>query len=161
MGTMLCQGFAKQFGKQIVIIRPSSIYGKYERPEKFIPTVIRKLVNFEQIDVYRGFHDWLHVDDFIEAIFTILEDGDVKGDIYNVSSGIDWSNAEITSMIQAVGGGGTLNDNIVIHDYYFHPHDTERWVVDNSKLIKLGWKPQYNILSGLEKTVIDIMDTMT
>ena len=35
-------------------------------------------------------------------------------------------------------------------------HDTDCWVVDNSKLVALGWRPEYDIVWGLRKTVREL-----
>jgi nucleoside-diphosphate-sugar epimerase len=155
MGTLLCQGFAKEFGRPIVILRPSSLYGKYERQEKFIPTVIRKIKAYEPVDVYPGVHDWLHVNDFISAMFTVILDGNLNGEIYNVSSGIQIYNTEVVMMVRRVMQ--IFKPMPKIHAEKFHPHDTDNWTVDNSKIKELGWRPRYNLAAGLGKTVTDIL----
>jgi dTDP-glucose 4,6-dehydratase len=158
MGTLLCQGFARQFEKMIVIVRPSSVYGKYERPEKFIPTVIRKIVAGEAIDLYPGVHDWVHVEDFIDAIFTIMEDApSLCGPIYNVSSGIEYTNSVIVEVIAKAMG---KEPHINYHTGKLHKHCTDSWCVDNSKLRALGWTQEYTLKAGLTKTVKEILEGM-
>jgi len=152
-GTLLCQGFAKEFDRPILIVRPSSVYGKYERPEKLIPTIIRKIKSKEKVDIYHGWHDWIYVDDFINGIFTILHEVDpdkLEGEIYNISSARQHSNLEIANIIYNIMGEIPL---ITRHDENFHKHDTDCWLVDNSKMIDLGWEPKYDIFEGLRKTV--------
>ena len=165
MGTLLCQGFAKQFNKHIVIVRPSSVYGKYERPEKFIPTVIRNFVNHNQVDVYSGSHDWVHVDDFLSAVFAILEVGELNGNIYNISSGTQWLNEEVARIIRntlstAYPFADYSTLPFILHTTRLHAHDTDYWTVDNSKIKELGWSPKYDIFTGLEKTVKAIVEGM-
>ena len=157
MGTLLCQGFAKQFGADVVIVRPSSVYGKYERPEKFIPAVIRKIKNDEIIDLYPGVHDWIHVDDFLDGVFTVITEGNPDGSIYNVSSGIEYSNSVIVDVIARIMGKEPL---INYYPGKFHKHCTDKWIVDNSKVKALGWEREYSLLVGLTKTVEEIMETM-
>jgi nucleoside-diphosphate-sugar epimerase len=154
MGTLLCQGFAKQFNRRIVIVRPSAVYGKYERPGKFIPAVIKRIKNGMIIDVYQGSHDWIHVDDLIRGISTILIGSDFDGEIYNISSGVQHNNGEIVQIISRVMHKDPL---IMFHEEKFHEHDTNCWVVDNSKVKALGWEPQYDIYTGLDKTVKEIL----
>ena len=157
MGTLLCQGFAREFDRPVAIIRPSSVYGKYERPEKFIPTVIRKIKNHEPVDVYSGSHDWIHVDDVFEAMAVIVQKGDLTGEIYNVSSEMCWPNRVVVKTINAIMGEDC---EVITHDEKFHQHDTDCWVVDNSKLRALGWNREYSFVSGLEKTVREILEIM-
>ena len=155
-GTLLCQGVAREFKRPIVIIRPSSVYGKYERPEKFIPTVIHKIKNQEKLDIYPGVHDYVHVDDLIRAIFAAVMsvEGKYFGEIYNVSSGTHFANSAIAEMISRIMDG---HSNVLTHSEKFHEHDTNYWIVDNSKIKALGWSPEYNIMTGLAKTVKDIL----
>lgn len=155
MGTLLCQGFARQFNVPVVIVRPSSVYGKYERPEKLIPTIIRKIKENKPIDIYPGVHDWIYVDDFLDGIFTVLLKGNYNGDIYNISSGCQHSNLEIAEIIRMYCASSVaINKNSnAIRDY-----DTDHWIVDNSKIKALGWFPKYEIKSGLQKTVRGILE---
>jgi nucleoside-diphosphate-sugar epimerase len=153
IGTLLCQGFAKEFNRPILVVRPSSVYGKYERPEKLIPTIIRKIKSKEKVDIYHGWHDWIYVDDFINGIFTILHEVDpdkLDGEIYNISSARQHSNLEIANMIYNIMGEIPL---ITRHDENFHKHDCDCWLVDNSKIADLGWEQKYDIFEGLRKTV--------
>jgi dTDP-glucose 4,6-dehydratase len=158
MGTLLCQGFARQFDRSIFIVRPSSVYGKFERPEKFIPTVIRKIHNYEPIDIYPGAHDWIHVDDFIRAIFCLLMHGNPDGEIYNISSGEQFRNNILAKSIMEIMG---IVVPIIVHDEKFHDHCTNNWIVDNSKLKAIGWKQQYLITAGLKKTIPEILERMS
>jgi nucleoside-diphosphate-sugar epimerase len=157
VGTLLCQGFARQFNKPIIIIRPSSVYGKYERPDKFIPTIIRKITNNEQPNVHKGMHDWIHVDDLISAIFHAILFGNHDGEIYNVSSGKDYDNLDIAMCINRFL---CKNKGINYLTSHYHKHDTDYWVIDNSKIKALGWKPKYDLYHGLEKTVKEISERM-
>ena len=155
MGTLLCQGFARQFEKLILVVRPSSVYGKYERPEKFIPTLIRKISTGEELDIYSGVHDWIHVDDFLHAMFWIMgNDANLCGSIYNISSNEETDNLQIANMILDIMGQDAYPMNYKTE--YLHKHCTEYWTVDNTKLLKLGWKPKYDLMSGLQKTVEEI-----
>ena len=152
-GTLLCQGFAREFNRPILIVRPSSVYGKYERPEKFIPTIVRKIKAHEKVDIYKGWHDWINVDDFINGVFHILshvEPEKLNGEIFNISSGRQYSNVEVADVIYNIMGEIPM---ISRHEIYFHKHDCDCWVVDNSKLVALGWQQQYDLVSGLKKTV--------
>jgi nucleoside-diphosphate-sugar epimerase len=161
MGTLLCQGFAREFHRPIAIFRPSSVYGKYERPEKFVPTVVRKIKAGEEVDVYPGVHDYIFVDDFISAIFTeIIQENlqeSPEGVIYNVSSGVQTSNQEIVKIVGEVMG---KRPDIKEHAEFFHKHDTMSWGVDNTKIKSLGWRPKYDLRTGLEKTAREILEEM-
>ena len=161
IGTLMCQGFAREFDRTILIVRPSSVFGKYERTDKLIPVIIKKIKNQEPVDIYPGVHDYVHIDDFVNGIFHILshvEPDKLKGEIYNVSSGIQTSNLEIVNTIYDIMGEIPL---ISSHNEKFHAHDVDQWIVDSSKLESLGWKRKYDLYSGLQKTVPEILDEMS
>jgi len=72
MATLLCQGFSNTYSKPITVVRPFSVYGKNEKPHRFIPTLIQKFKEKSSITISEGVHDFIHIDDFIEGLFKIL-----------------------------------------------------------------------------------------
>ena len=66
----LAKAFAKELNKNIVTVRPFSIYGPHEREDRLIPTIIRQLVNNKPVDLIEPpRHDWTYVQDFIRYLF--------------------------------------------------------------------------------------------
>ena len=53
-----------------------------------------------------------------------------------------------------------MGKNVHVENHFekFHAHDTGDWVVDNTKITALGWRPKYDIYTGLRKTVKDILE---
>ena len=62
----------------------SNNFGPWQFPEKFIPIIILKALNTENIPVYgdgKNIRDWLFVEDHIDAIIQLLLKGKVGKDI--------------------------------------------------------------------------------
>ena len=72
----------KTYGLPYVISNCSNNYGPFQNTEKFIPQIIIKALNGEQIPIYGAgdqVRDWLYVDDHVRAIEKVA----IKGNRYN------------------------------------------------------------------------------
>lgn len=88
----------KNYGYPVCIIRPSNLFGKYQSKNKFIPYILEKLKNNEEILTTLGEQkrDFIYVEDFAFIIFELLKNSEkIKGEIINVGSGINISLKEI------------------------------------------------------------------
>jgi len=102
-GTLLCQGFARQFLLDITIIRAYSVYGKYEKSHRLFPRLWRSFFLNEPMNLFHGFHDFIYIDDFIRGIDNIIKkDNKPVGDIVNLGSGIQYSNAEVFELFKKI-----------------------------------------------------------
>ncbi len=88
----------KNYNYPVCIIRPSNLFGKYQNKNKFIPYVLEKLKNNEEILTTFGEQkrDFIYAEDFAYIIFKLLKNSEkIKGEIINVGSGISISLKEI------------------------------------------------------------------
>ena len=148
----LVNAYLETYGMNIVIVRPSNNYGPRQFHEKLIPKTITNFLNNKPIGIYGDgsqIRDWTFVVDNCNAIHLISEKGG-SGEIYNVSSKNEYTNKEVIDKIAKI---------MDIHFEYikFIPdrlgHDF-RYSIDNSKILKLGWKPSYTFDEGLMKTIM-------
>ncbi len=98
---MLGRAYYRTYGLPVITVRPSNTYGPWQYPEKFIPVVIFKARNNEKVPVYgsgQNVREWLFVSDCADAVFKVLEKGNV-GEIYNVGSGEEKRNIEVVKTI--------------------------------------------------------------
>lgn len=151
--TLLSQVFAKEYKKPISIVRPFSVYGPYEEPSRFIPTIINALIQSNDINLTPGDQrrDFVYIDDVIDAYMLFLEnDKNLSGEIYNIGTGKEYSNDEI---VQTLFNGTGKNTNINKGAFEKRMWDTSHWIADISKIKKdLNWKPKVDIEEGLKKT---------
>lgn len=156
---MLGRAYHRTHGLPVITVRPSNNYGPWQYPEKLIPVVVLKAINNEKIPVYgrgKNIREWLFVSDCADAVFTILEKGDV-GEIYNVGSGEEKINIDVVRHILQIlnkpeGLIEFVKDRLG-HDF--------RYSLDSEKVRKqLGWRNLVSFNAGIEKTVKWYMDNM-
>lgn len=82
------------YGFPTMVVRPGNLFGKGQNPNKFIPYVLQKLKAGETLNVTpcEQKRDFIHVDDFADAIKAIIMNYSMcVGEIINVSSGVSVS----------------------------------------------------------------------
>ena len=146
------RAYAATHKLRTIITNCSNNYGPYQHPEKFIPTVIRKMLAGEKVPVYgsgMNIRDWLHVEDHCDALLQIAERGRV-GETYCIGGGTQKTNIEIAcSVIGAIGG--SFEQIQFVEDRKGHDF---RYDIDSDKLyLHTGWKPYVYFPRGLRETV--------
>ena len=148
---LICQSYYKTFGLPILITRSSNNYGPYQSSEKFIPTVIKSILDGKPVPIYgngKNIREWIYVDDNVEALRLILIKGE-EGLTYNIGGNNEMSNLDMVNKIV------TFLDNHNPQIEYVADrlgHDF-RYSVNSSKLRALGWEPKTSIDDGLNKTI--------
>lgn len=103
MATIMCQGYARQYGLNISIARPYSVYGRYEKPHRLFPMLWKAFVLDRPMDLYDGYHDFIYINDFIKGIDTLVQNNNIPpGDIVNFGSGKQYSNFEILNLFEKI-----------------------------------------------------------
>ncbi|MDQ6712046.1 MAG: NAD(P)-dependent oxidoreductase [Candidatus Dormibacteraeota bacterium] len=125
-------------------------YGPYEDPRRLVPTVVRALLAGEPALLTSGEQqrDFLHAADVASAIGTAS--GSPLDGIVNIGSGVPVRVADLALKIGAMTGhpelvrlGARPND----------PHDPAFVCADPSRLMSTGWRPTYNLDTGLANTI--------
>lgn len=141
-------------GLPFLITRCSNNFGPRQTYEKFIPRIIKSILEDTLIPIYgkgEQIRDWIHVNDHCSAILKVLEKGNV-GDVYNVSANHELSNLEVVQHIIELMGKGQyqfVSDRLG-HDF--------RYGIDATKLRNLGWRPVYKFKDGLKQCIDWYMD---
>jgi dTDP-glucose 4,6-dehydratase len=99
------------FGLDVMVTRCCNNYGENQNDEKFIPTILRKLVNKEKIPVYgegSNIREWIYVKDHNKYVLEVADRG-VSGGIYNIGTGVELTNLQlIQKVIDKFDDYGTL-----------------------------------------------------
>jgi dTDP-glucose 4,6-dehydratase len=135
----------------VIITRCTNNFGPYQYPEKLIPFFITNLLNGKNVPLYGSglnVRDWIYVLDHCVAIDLALHSGE-PGQIYNIGSGEEISNIEITKKIIKILG---TDESLIEYVQDRLGHDF-RYSLDFTKLRMLGWKPTYKFDTALEGTV--------
>ena len=155
----LVMAYYKTYGLPITITLCSNNYGCYQHDEKFIPVVINSCVNRAPIPIYgdgSNIRDWIHVQDHCQAIWSVLERGNV-GEKYNIPGGFEISNLGLAKLIC-----GIMDEYIpleISHESLLTyvtdrlGHDW-RYSINGKKIQQeCGWEPCVNFTTGLKETV--------
>lgn len=152
MATLLCQQFAREVGRPVVILRPFSIYGPWESPGRLVPTAILAAIDGRPLPMTRpGFsRDLVYVADVVEACLMAAVHELDPGEVLNVGTGRQWSNDEVVSAVEEVTGTPIQRIENA------HPaslSDTGHSVAETSRARNLlGWTPRVGLRQGLEAT---------
>jgi nucleoside-diphosphate-sugar epimerase len=146
--TLICQAYAKTYRKPIAIARLFSVYGQFEDSRRLIPTLIESAKTGKQVKLSDGVHDWIHIDDVVEALIRLREYADSRGEIYNIGTGVQTTNLQVAKFIE------TLLDKSIKYEegHNLRSFDTNNWVADTKKVNKF-WNPKLDIIQGLTKVI--------
>jgi dTDP-glucose 4,6-dehydratase len=146
------RAFYKTYEVPAIITNCSNNYGPGQHKEKFIPTIISKARNNQKIPVYGdglNVRDWLFVHDHCEGINLVRQKGKI-GEKYNIGGGTEVSNIELVKMILNV-----MNKPESLIEYVTdRPGHDRRYSINCDKITKeLGYKPNYTLEQGIQKTL--------
>jgi dTDP-glucose 4,6-dehydratase len=147
---LLAQSYHITHNLPVIITRCTNNFGPYQYPEKLIPLFVTNLVDNKKVPVYgtgQNVRDWIHVLDHCKAVDFILHNGSI-GEIYNVGGGTEKTNLGITQKLLKILG---KNDSMIEYVEDRLGHDL-RYSLDCSKLMEMGWAPEYNFNDGLKET---------
>lgn len=154
--TLMCQGYARQFGLQTCVARIYSGYGAYERPRRLFPTLYRAFYNNEPMKLYAGVHDFIYIDDFVRGIDLLVNSTWPAGEIVNFGSGTQTTNLEVLESWQRVTGKTGPVDYV---DQFLRAHDTKFWCCD-TEYAKMQYKFQteYSLDQGVDQFIKKIQN---
>jgi dTDP-glucose 4,6-dehydratase len=149
---LIALSYARTYGLDICVTRCCNNYGPNQFPEKLIPLFVTNIMENKKLPLYgdgSNIREWIHVEDHCRAIWQVVQDGD-SGEIYNIGSGIEKSNLELTKLI--------LDEFKLELDYIQKMPDRlnhdSRYSLNSNKLItQLGWKPTIDFEKGLRSTI--------
>jgi dTDP-glucose 4,6-dehydratase len=151
-GDLLCRSYVKTYGTPVIVTHSCNFYGTYQYPEKIIPLFVTNLLEGKKVPLYGDgsqVREWIYTADHCRAIDVILHQGKL-GEVYNIGSGIEKSNYDITKLIISALG----YDETMIEYVADRPGHDKRYAIDHGKLTReLGWKPQKNFEEGILETI--------
>ena len=150
-GDLLCRSYIKTFNLPVIITHACNNYGPFQYPEKLIPLFITNLLEDKKVPLYgegKNVREWIYVLDHCGAIDFLLRKGQV-GETYNIGSGVEKKNLQITKLILLELG---FND-VMIEKIKDRPAHDLRYALDSSKIKKLGWKPEYEFDDAIRETI--------
>lgn len=162
-GLKLCQYYRKQYGVLFHSAMPTNLYGPGDNyhPENshVLPALLRRFheaaVNGAKSVTLWGTgvarREFLHVHDLAEALLTVFH-MENPPDWINAGSGSDVTIFELANLIAKITGfqGELVWDSS-------KPDGTPRKFMDSSRLLATGWRPKYDLESGIRNTYEDFL----
>ena len=150
-----CKIYHDVYGLDTVIFRITNSYGPREQviaTKNAVNFLIYEASHRKEINIYnkgKFFRDFIYIDDVISGINVILKKGK-SGELYWISSGKKTWFYEFAKILEK-----NTNCKVVYPKTpaYTKKVDVGNFIVNNSKLCKLGWSPKISISVGIKKTL--------
>jgi dTDP-glucose 4,6-dehydratase len=150
---MLVRAWVRSYGVRATISNCSNNYGPYQHVEKFIPRQITNVLTGRRPKLYgsgTNVRDWIHVDDHNDAVWRILEKGQM-GRTYLIGAEGERNNLSVLrTLLQLMGRDPDDFDRVPDRA----GHDL-RYAIDPSALCdELCWAPKHiEFDEGLRDTI--------
>jgi dTDP-D-glucose 4,6-dehydratase len=95
---------------------------------------------------------WLHVEDTVDAILTVLEKG-AENEIYNIGSGQELRNIEV---LRRIASELRVPEEKAWKAVTDRSGQDVRYSLDDSKLRALGWKPKRRFEDELPRIIQEL-----
>lgn len=153
----LCEYYKREYGDDFVAVMPANCYGEGDsfdpQNSHVIPALIMKYHNAkqngtEQIEVWGSgtpLREFIYVDDLADACVFVMDNYSGEEHI-NIGTGEEVSILELAQLVSKTVG---YEGKIVCDPS--KPDGKLRNLIDSTKLAGLGWRPKYNMESGLKK----------
>ncbi|WP_298444331.1 dTDP-glucose 4,6-dehydratase [Gordonia sp. (in: high G+C Gram-positive bacteria)] len=150
---LLVRAWVRSFEVRATISNCSNNYGPYQHVEKLIPRQITNVLTGIRPKVYgdgRNVRDWIHVDDHNDAVWTIIERGEL-GETYLIGADGEVDNRTVVeTILRQLGQPADAFDFVTDR-----PGHDRRYAIDSTRLrTELGWSPRYTDFdAGLAATI--------
>lgn len=154
-GIKMCQSYNQQYGTKYISVMPASLYGINDRFDinnsHVIPAMLMKFYRAktekkEYVELWgtgKPLREFLYADDMADACIYLMNHYE-GNDFINIGSGNEISIRELAKIIQKTVGyqGDIIFDTS-------KPDGTPRRVLDNTRILKTGWKPKIGMEEGI------------
>ncbi|MBT4917105.1 dTDP-glucose 4,6-dehydratase [Candidatus Peregrinibacteria bacterium] len=148
----LCRAYNVTYGLPVIVTHSCNVYGPYQYPEKVIPLFTSNLIKGKKVPLYgdgSNIREWIYTEDHCSAVDAILHKGR-DGEVYNIGSGEEISNKELTMMILKEMG---KDEDMIEYVEDRLGHDW-RYSVNSGKLRgDLEWEPKHKFEDALGETL--------
>ncbi len=109
-GEAYCSAFASCFGLETIILRFFNIYGLRSENSPYsgvITKFLQKIINGEVLTIDgdgEQTRDFIHVSDIVKAVILALEQEGLKGEVFNVCTGVPTSINQLADTLKTVTG---------------------------------------------------------
>jgi len=145
--------WARTYDIPFLISRTTNNYGPRQHKEKLIPSAITKLLKEEKVEIHgTGSHvrNWIHVKDNVDALYSIINDGELNN-VYHIASSEEYSVNEIVRIIcnHMNKDFEKLTKNVLDRS-----GADKRYALNIEKISKLGWKQNLTFENSIKDIIL-------
>lgn len=161
----IVRAYANTYKLPVIITNTMNVIGERQHPEKFVPLVIRKVLNGEKVSIHSnkdktraGQRFYIHARNVANAVHFIMEETDELLDNVDASKGVfnvvgekELDNLTLARMIAGKVGKELKYEMVDFHSS--RPGHDLRYALDGKKLKDLGFEYQLSLEESLGKTI--------
>ncbi len=149
----LCHLYAQELGFYLTIFRIATFYGPESTLNRFIPQIIYKALNNENIPLNSGQkkRDYIYVDDVIDALIIAMGTKKAKIELLNLGGGKSYRLKDVVDLIIKITGS---RSRIILNAIPERLNEAEEWLMNIDKAYReIGWQPKTSLDNGIKRTV--------
>ena len=153
----ICVAYENTYKIPLMSINVMNAFGARQHVEKYIPLVIKKVLNDEKVMIHSypnkerpGSRFYIHARNIASAVLFLLEKGKI-GEKYNVVGEKEVDNLELAQMIANIIGKPLKYEMVDFHSD--RPGHDLRYSLSGEKMKSMGWELPVNFEESLETTV--------
>jgi len=146
---LIAQTYYKTYHLPVIITRFGNIYGEGDLNfNRIIPGIMQSVIRKTPLHLRSDgtfVRDYVYVGDVVSAYLFLLSQGSkIHGEAYNITSGETYSVLELIKKIEK-----KLKKKIPHEIDNTSNNEIPYQSLDNTKILKLGWKPKYSLQATL------------
>ena len=152
-GWLLAQAFARRTGIEVVSLRPFTMYGPMEPPGRLVPSVVRRALSGQPIDLTPGdqARDFIYVEDVADAFVAAATRDAAVGGTFNVCTG---SAVTVRYVVETILRSSGSVSEARFGALAYRPTEYKMLSGDPSRAERvLGWRARVSLEDGLNRTV--------
>lgn len=150
MAEDICREYNSLYNLNVAIVRPFSIYGEGLKKQLFWDLFQKYKSDPTHIELWgtgKESRDFIHIDDVTRALDIILQQSNMKAEVYNLASGTEVTIKEVVDLLfQELAPELDVTFNNLTRK-----GDPLNWRADISKIKNLGFETNTNLESGIKK----------
>ncbi len=156
-GEGYCSAYARSFGIDTVALRFGNVYGPGSvHKSSVVAKFIRRAMEKKPLEIFGDgsqTRDFIYIEDLIEAVILAATKDNLGGEVFQIATSHETTVGEMTAqLVEILAANGVIDVEVVNAET--RVGDVRRNFSDTSKARRqLGWQPQTDLKSGLQKTV--------